>query len=103
MFQQHIADWIFNDEIDWRSHPIDVLHLSPPCQYFSPQSYLHASVGRINEAAEAALSATEIIVNKMRSRLVTLEETFGITHDTHEGFLNSLVEGLTRHGYSVRW
>lgn len=103
MFEQHITDWIQNDTIDWRSHLIDILHLSPPCQPYCPQAYSHASAGRINEAAQAALSACELIIEKIRSRLITLEETFGITHDTHEGFLNSLIEGMTRHGYSVRW
>lgn len=30
-------DSFINDgSIDYRSHHIDILHLSPPCQYFSP-------------------------------------------------------------------
>ncbi|KAG8161256.1 hypothetical protein KVR01_009520 [Diaporthe batatas] len=102
-FEQHITDWINDAAIHWTTHPIDILHLSPPCQPFSPQSYSHASAGRVNELAQDAFTACEKIIDKCRQRLLTLEETFGITHDTHEGFMNNLVQGLTELGYSVRW
>lgn len=39
----------------------------------------------------------------MRPRLVTLEQTFGITHDRHAGYLWALVGDMTDQGYSVRW
>lgn len=39
----------------------------------------------------------------MRPRLVTLEQTFGITHERHAGYLWALIGDMTDQGYSVRW
>lgn len=101
MFEQDISDFIHNVEINYKSHPIDFLHLSPPCQFWSPLAYPHA--GRNNEENMAILFACPELINKIRPRVFTLEQTFGLTHDAHAEFLNALIKGFTCHGYSVQW
>lgn len=101
MYEQDAADFINNPEINYLSHPIDILHLSPPCQFWSPLAYPHA--GRNNEENMAILFACPDVIKKIRPRLFTLEQTFGLTHDAHAEFLNALVRGFTSHGYSVQW
>lgn len=39
----------------------------------------------------------------MRPRLVTLEQTYGLTHDRHAPFFNALIQAFTSNGYSVQW
>lgn len=101
MFEQDATDFIHNHEIDYRSHPVDILHLSPPCQFWSPLAYPHA--GRNNEANMAILFACSELIKKSRPRLFTLEQTFGLTHDAHTEFLNALIQGFKCNGYSVQW
>lgn len=78
----------------------DVLHLSPPCQYFSP-AHTHQSVH--DDANIFALFGSLQLIDKLRPRLVTLEQTFGITHERHRQYLRALIGCYTQHGYSVRW
>src|SRR5690606_21777597 len=54
---------------------VDLLHLSPPCQTFSPA---HTIEGRNDDANEAALFAIGSCLDLVRPRFATLEETFGI-------------------------
>ena len=84
----------------WRQRMmIDVLHLSPPCQKFSPA---HTVNGKNDDENEASLFTVGGLVQKARPRVVTLEETSGLqTH--HPVFLHHLIQELTRLGYSVRW
>ncbi|KAI0401104.1 S-adenosyl-L-methionine-dependent methyltransferase [Xylaria palmicola] len=79
---------------------VDVLHLSPPCQFWSPA---HTCAGVNDEANIAVLFSCRELVRKLRPRLVTLEQTFGILHPRFEYYFNALVHGFTEHGYSVRW
>lgn len=51
----------------------------------------------------AILFACPELIDKIRPRLFTLEQTFGLTHDAHKDFLNALIKGFTCHGYSVQW
>ncbi|KXJ87395.1 S-adenosyl-L-methionine-dependent methyltransferase [Microdochium bolleyi] len=96
LIQGNVADVITSPV----SRRVDVLHLSPPCQFFSPA---HTREGQNDEANTAALFACSDLVNKIRPRIFTLEQTFGITFADHESYMNSLVRGFTMYGYSVRW
>ncbi|RDA87395.1 hypothetical protein CP532_6973 [Ophiocordyceps camponoti-leonardi (nom. inval.)] len=78
----------------------DVLHMSPPCQYFSPAHTRESSQDEAN--MDAFLGGGEL-VNKIRPRIITVEQTFGIDHDRHQPFLRALIGHLTQYGYSVRW
>lgn len=79
---------------------IDVLHISPPCQYFSP-AHTRPSA-RDDDNIFAQFSCSEL-VKKVRPRLVTIEQTFGLTFDRHQPYFRSLIGDLTLLGYSVRW
>ncbi|TFB03098.1 Modification methylase XorII [Trichoderma ghanense] len=79
---------------------VDVLHLSPPCQYFSP-AHTHQSVH--DDTNIFALFGCLSLISKLRPRLITLEQTFGITHERHHHYLRALIGDYTQLGYSVRW
>ena len=82
-------------------YKVDILHLSPPCQIFSPA---HTRPGRNDESNGASFLATEELIKKARPRIVTLEETFGLTR-TLDNLLwfNAMIQVLTKLGFSVRW
>ena len=80
---------------------IDLLHFYPPCQFLSPSNpYL----GRNDESNEASLLATEELLKKIRPRIVTLEDTFGL-HRTLDNLLRfiEMIWILTKLGLSVQW
>lgn len=81
-------------------HRVDILHLSPPCQVWSPA---HTRPGQNDEKNLAILFSCTHLVEKIRPRLFTVEQTFGILHPRFDNFFQSLVHGFTDHGYSVRW
>lgn len=78
---------------------VDVLHLSPPCQYFSPA---HTLEGKDDERNTAALFATTELIKKAKPRVVTMEETSGLI-ERHQEYFNAALHILTMQGFSVRW
>ena len=82
-------------------YKVDILHLSPPCQPFSPA---HTRPGPNDETNEATFLATEELIKKTRPRIVTIEETFGLTGWLdHVPWFSALIQILTKLGFSVRW
>lgn len=79
---------------------VDVLHLSPPCQFFSPA---HTREGVNDEENIFALFGGNQLIEKARPRIVTVEQTFGITHEKHLEYFRALINDFTQFGYSVRW
>jgi len=79
---------------------VDVLHLSPPCQFWSPA---HTVEGVNDEANIEVLFSCRELIKKLRPRVFTLEQTFGILHPKFEYYFNALIHGFTENGYSVRW
>ena len=80
---------------------VDIAHFSPPCQFFSDA---HTKVGKDDEMNTASLFAVGELLKKSRPRVVTLEQTFGIVlRARHQGYLSSLIQVFTSHGFSVRW
>ncbi|KAI1427431.1 S-adenosyl-L-methionine-dependent methyltransferase [Xylaria sp. FL1777] len=78
----------------------DCLHISPPCQVWSPA---HTCPGQNDEANVAALFACGEVLQKLRPRLSTSEQTFGLLFDRNEEFFNALVGQYTALGYSFSW
>ncbi|KAG5982440.1 hypothetical protein E4U55_001888 [Claviceps digitariae] len=78
----------------------DILHMSPPCQFFSPA---HTRSCAHDEENTDAILCSHALVRKLRPRLVTLEETFGLRFKQHQDYFHSLIGDLTHLGYSVRW
>jgi DNA (cytosine-5)-methyltransferase 1 len=95
--KMEMDDFIKSDAHQYR---VDILHLSPPCQVWSPA---HTIPGQNDDVNIAALFCCSELVGKTRPRLFTLEETFGMLHGRFELFFNALVGGFTDHGFSVRW
>ncbi|KAL8821681.1 MAG: hypothetical protein Q9223_000318 [Gallowayella weberi] len=89
---------IFISSID-DNFRVDVLHLSPPCQPYSPA---HTRPGRNDEANQATFFAVGEIIKKTKPRVVTLENTFGLAERWPE-WLNAMVCLFTALGFSIRW
>ncbi|KAI2466298.1 S-adenosyl-L-methionine-dependent methyltransferase [Annulohypoxylon bovei var. microspora] len=96
--QQDMYDFII--EMRDSSFRVDILHLSPPCQYWSPA---HTTPGINDDANIAILFACHELVKILRPRIFTVEQTFGILHPRFEYYFNSLIQGFTRYDYSIRW
>ncbi|KAM0317692.1 hypothetical protein ACHAO8_002243 [Botrytis cinerea] len=67
---------------------VDILHLSPPCQYFSPA---HTVEGKNDEMNTASLFAVAAVIKVAKPRVVTLEQTFGILYPRFRGYFSSLI------------
>ncbi|KAL8711090.1 MAG: hypothetical protein Q9220_004471 [cf. Caloplaca sp. 1 TL-2023] len=78
---------------------IDVLHLSPSCQPYSPA---HTRPGKNDEMNQATLFAIEEIIKKTKPRIVTLENTFGLIERWPDWF-KAMIRFFTSLGFSVRW
>ncbi|KAF7861452.1 hypothetical protein EAF04_008017 [Stromatinia cepivora] len=79
---------------------VDILHLSPPCQYFSPA---HTTEGKNDEMNTASLFAVAAVIKVAKPRVVTLEQTFGILYPRFRGYFSSLILMFTSCGFSLRW
>lgn len=79
---------------------VDVLHMSPPCQVWSP---VHTRPGQEDEQNFSSLFACWQLLKEAKPRIVTLEQTFGILHPKFSGPFNALIHAFTFHGYSVSW
>ncbi|KKY38719.1 putative rip defective [Diaporthe ampelina] len=81
-------------------YDVDILHFSPPCQTWSPA---HTCEGKKDEENRATLFACEKIITIFHPRIFTVEQTFGLAQDRWIPNFNALLQGFTRHGYSVKW
>ncbi|KAI9817450.1 MAG: hypothetical protein M1827_001060 [Pycnora praestabilis] len=103
MLNFHDTD-VFNARADQftnmsEDHKVDIMHLSPPCQYFSPA---HTVEGKDDEMNTASLFAIFELLKKAKPRVVTLEQTSGLI-ERHEIYFNAVIPMFTDHGFSVRW
>ncbi|KAI9887919.1 MAG: hypothetical protein M1823_000308 [Watsoniomyces obsoletus] len=78
---------------------VDILHLSPPCQVFSPA---HTCPGKDDEKNLAVIFALQQLLAKVKPRVVTMEETFGLV-SMHSQVFSSVLRIFTDHGFSVRY
>lgn len=78
---------------------VDILHISPPCQFFSPA---HTVPNDEKDAEnEAVIFSVQQLLQTLKPRVVTVEETFGLLR--HFQHLSALVHIFVSVGYSVRW
>lgn len=97
VFHSCVTDLIHNPEL---SFYVDILHLSPPCQVWSPA---HTIPGKNDEANEAILFSCGDWLKRLKPRLFTVEQTFGILHDRFSQHFSRLIADFTEAGYSTRW
>ncbi|KAK1913467.1 hypothetical protein P3342_005403 [Pyrenophora teres f. teres] len=82
----------------WR---VDVLHLSPPCCYWSPA---HTRAGRNDQANFESIYTVGPILKKVRPRIATLEQTSGLaTSQEHKRNFFILLRDIIEAGYDVRY
>lgn len=79
---------------------VDVLHLSPPCQPFSPAQTCKPENF---EDIQVVILCVNELVKKVKPRVITMEETFGLLHEMNRDFFKSVINSLVEQGYSVRW
>lgn len=97
---QQSANQFLESPTDSKSH-VDVLHLSPPCQYFSRA---HTVKGIHDRENIAALYRIPGIVAKTNARVVTVEQVPNIIV-AHPAYFSDLIGFFTRvgHNYNIRW
>ena len=78
---------------------VDIVHLSPPCQFFSDA---HTIQGKDDDMNTASLFAIFNLLEKTKPRVATLEQTSGLIR-RHPIFFNSVINMFTSKGFSVRW
>ncbi|KAH9875084.1 hypothetical protein J1614_004572 [Plenodomus biglobosus] len=80
---------------------VDVLHLSPPCCFFSPA---HTVAGPNDQANYEAIYTIGPILAKVQPRVATLEQTFGLaSHGQHLKNFYMLLNDIGKAGYDVRY
>jgi DNA (cytosine-5)-methyltransferase 1 len=85
--------------LDRQVYMVDILHISPPCQFFSPA---HTVANDEKDAEnEAVIFSVQQLLQTLKPRIVTVEETFGLLR--HFEHLSALVNIFVSVGYSVRW
>ena len=78
---------------------VDILHISPPCNYYSPA---HTTEGRDDEQNTAASFVITELLKMALPRIVTLENTFGLEKG-HILYLHAVLQQFTVLGFSVAW
>lgn len=76
-----------------------ILHLSPPCQYFSPA---HTHEGKDDDRNSAALLCVGSKLRELKPIYLTLENTSGLPSHHPEWFAQ-LINQIINEGYNVRW
>ncbi|KAK9776374.1 putative BAH domain-containing protein [Seiridium cardinale] len=98
LLEQNISEVVTN--MSTKDMRLDLLHLSPPCQFWSPA---HTIAGRNDEANTAILMSAREIIHKFRPRFATVEQTYGILRSQHMQHFHMLLNCFTAHGYSITW
>ena len=78
---------------------VDILHLSFPCKYFSPN---HTQEGKDDEANTTVIFNTMRLLSDAKPIYHTQENTFGL-HDRHPIWFNAMLGMISNAGYNVRW
>lgn len=93
---------------------VDILHLSPPCSYFSNANWRIAGYERgetferpeeglaRDEENRAALFTVGPILEHCRPRVMILEQTDGLFY-RHHRYFSALLRQILDAGYSLRW
>ena len=78
---------------------VDVLHLNPPCQIFSPA---HTVDGKDDERNGTSFFAVPELIKKARPRMVTFENTSGL-EQRHELWFRTLIDCFISLNFNVHW
>ena len=78
---------------------VDILHLSFPCKYFSPN---HTRDGKDDGANTTVIFTVEKLLKDAKPIYATQENTFGL-HDRHPVWFDKMINMIIKAGYDVRW
>ena len=79
---------------------VDVLHMSPPCQAFSPARTRGSPTAK--EHLEALILSVGDLLKNVKPRIATMEETAGLL-TRHKDWAARVIRSIIDNGYSVRW
>lgn len=82
------------------AYMVDVLHMSPPCQAFSPARTKGCPIAK--EKLEALLLSVGDLLKAVKPRIATMEETSGLI-ERHKDWMTHLIRSIVDNGYSLRW
>ena len=97
---RHEAVHEFLQQIHANPPIVDIVHISPPCQPFSHAHTVDSPVR--DERNQAALFSVWHLVETLKPRAVTIEETDALM-SRHNEWFSALINILVNLGYSVRW
>lgn len=97
---ESVFDWVPKAAVS-TDYTVDFLHLSPPCQPFAGIN-THPPEHTNRPKLDAFLQVGNIL-NVARPRVVTLEETAGLTYANHRPYFARLVLFFVRAGFNVQW
>lgn len=81
---------------------VDVLHLSPSCQAFSAMNTTPDG-GRNGEYNRSSFLSCLSIINRVRPRIVTMEQVPGLLFDRSALYFGNFLRDLVDLGFSVTW
>lgn len=91
-----VESFISQAKQDPNSFYVDILHLSPPCQ---PHSHAHTVEGKNDEINEAAGLCIENLLDAVKPRMVTLEQTDGII--SRPDWFRTFIRSFVAQGFST--
>lgn len=94
---QEVSEWV--KEASRRRDRPAILHLSCPCQPFSVS---HTTIGKNDTANRDCSLLVGSVVDVLRPRLLTLEQSFRIVDDQHRLWFPALISQLMKAKYSFR-
>ncbi|KAF3902411.1 hypothetical protein ABW20_dc0110130 [Dactylellina cionopaga] len=98
-YQEDVHEFVHKH--DKRKIHVDLLHLSPPCQFFS---WARTIPGKDDEKNEASFFVVPNTLNACRPRAVTVEETDGLVGLSRSvGHFKCMLGDFTSMGYSVKY
>ena len=100
-YHMELFTWNYSSEAHDLTLKVDILHISPPCQPYSPAN---TRGGMNDESNTATLFAVGDCLKKALPRIVTIEETAGMLYmGRAQEYLIRLIQQITSLGFSVCW
>ena len=101
MRSSHDAEDFFKKPENRKFIGMDILHLSPPCCFFSPA---HTHAGKNDQSNLEALYTVAPLLKLLQPRAATLEQTTGLLdRKKHSLFFRALLNQIIVAGYNVRY
>lgn len=96
-----VMSWLDSYDSTTRHIRFDILHISFPCQFFSAAN-TRQGMATNDDRNEAAWFSLDRILEKMRPRVVCIEQTINIT-SRHRLHHEHCVRTFRARGYSIQW